>query len=136
MTKVKELEERLDQVERGPREEKAYQEGFMEGQREWVSFYDCLPFIFRQTINEYMYHSSERCANSGGSYPSTKEEAMKWFAAVIEKESKLRAQLDGFSRAGIGNTKYKCPNCGVEYFSSLLMAFHQFKNHAITTRQQ
>jgi hypothetical protein len=55
---------------------------------------------------------------------------MKWFAAVIDEKSELQGSY------GEGSTKYKCPNCDVEYFSSLLMAFHQFENHAITTRQQ
>jgi hypothetical protein len=52
------------------------------------------------------------------------------------KETELHVQVDGFLKAGKGDTKYKCPNCDVEYFSRLLMAFHQFNNHAILTQQQ
>ena len=137
MTNINKLEKRLDAIARKPDEEAVYKEGFRAGQAEWERFYSGLPFLFQQTIDEYLFHSSERTATSAGSsYPNTKEEAMKWFAAAIDKETKVHAQVDGFLKAGKGNTKYRCPNCDVEYFSSLLMAFHQFDKHAILTTQQ
>lgn len=135
--KIKELEQRVDQITRRPEEEKAYREGFLAGQAEWSRFYSNLPYIFQQTIDEYLFRSPERYyVGSGDSYPKTKEEAKIWFAAAIQKETELHANLGGFLRGGKGNTVYKCPNCDAEYFSGLLMAFHMFDNHAIQTQTQ
>lgn len=91
----------MDELGCGPEQKEWFKQGFSAGQAEWSSFYSGLPFIFQQTIDEYLFHSSERVAGSAGSnYPKSKEEAMKWFAAAIEKETELHAQVDGFLEAG------------------------------------
>ena len=131
MTKVDGFNKRVDAISQKPEEEVAYKTGFLDGQRESWQFYHNLPYLFQQTIMEYLRSPERYQTGLGQNNPKTREEASKWFAGIIEKETELHAELDGFF--GKDSTMYKCPLCGVEYFSSLLAAFHMFDNHIITT---
>jgi hypothetical protein len=57
------------------------------------------------------------------------------FRLWMEHMQKLQEQAMKPSSYGEGSTMYKCPNCDAEYFSVLLMSFHMFQKHAITTRK-
>jgi hypothetical protein len=131
-TEIKNLEKRLDQM--NPKDEQVYRKGFLDGQRENIHFYSHLPFIFQQTIMEYLTSQEEQCLGPGDYYPKTKQEALEWFTNLMKKELDTATELISF--IGKGSTMYKCPNCAVEYHSNLLMAHHMFSNHAIQTSKK
>jgi hypothetical protein len=104
----------------------SYKLGYLAAEGECAQFIDSLPTIIRQAISEYM-----RSPEVYGSQ-KLKDEGESWW---MEHMRKLQEQAMKASSYGEGSTMYKCPNCDVEYFSSLLMAFHMFDKHAITTRK-
>jgi hypothetical protein len=132
LTKLEGLEKRLDQLT--PKQEEAYRRGVLDGERAGLNLLGHLPFIFQQTINEYLHSPEKYVSGPSSQFPRTKQEALDWFKPVIEKQTEFHAKLDSFY--GKDSTMYKCPNCPAEYFSGLLMAFHMFDRHAVETRKQ
>ena len=127
---IKKLEQRLDEIGSTPEQKEWFKEGFRAGQAEWSAFYSHLPQLFQITIDEYLQSSESYTPSSGSEYPHSKADMMRFFAAVIAKETETRAQMDSFYEAG-KNDKYRCPNCDISYYSGLQMAYHQFDKHAI-----
>lgn len=116
----------MAQGTRKPEEERAYKEGY-DAARESVQYYMSLPYLFQQTIIEYL---KTYRANMN----ENQAEKADWFAEFLKREGESEAWSERSS--GKGTTKIKCDLCDVEYFSSLLMAYHMIDTHMTRTSKQ
>jgi len=106
--------------------EEAYQEGYHAASRENAKFYLRLPYLFQQTINEYL----EVCSDMGES----QAEKADWFTEFLKQAGESEAWLERCSSKE--TSKIKCNDRGVEYYSGLLMAYHMADTHTTQTSKQ
>lgn len=121
-SKIIQLEERVNQMAFGSKEERAYNEGRVEERRQFVHFLHSLPRTIQSAIMECL----DLCDAEG--------DMNCWYEQLMKKEQECEDWLQ--IHLGKGSGIMECNACGQVYCSEILMADHCVRNHTSQTEKK